>query len=111
MFRRKAEPEPERRPHPDPRTEAQLQRVLALYASARRTEARLADITAEQRLLDQKARAYADEPGTSKRLAEQSGRLRAERLELEAFIGQAHEDITVRLGDLGDDALYLNAGP
>jgi hypothetical protein len=109
MFRRKTAPEPERSPHPDPRVEAQLQHVLALYASAHRTEERLADIAAEQKLLDQKARAYADEPGTSKRLAEQSGRLRAERAELEAFIGQVHEDITSRLVSLGNDALYLHA--
>jgi hypothetical protein len=98
---------PPRQPHPDSRVEAQLRRVLSLYAAVERTEGRLEDITAEQRTLDAKYRSNIGFEAGTNHVVQQADRLRQERFELEAFIARAHEDITKLLTDLGDDALSL----
>lgn len=93
-------------PHEDPRIESQIRQVEARYAAIRRTEERLADITKEQRQVDAKARANAGYVAYDE-LKELATALRNERAGLEAFISQAHKDVTEILAALGDSALYL----
>lgn len=106
-MRKKAAASP-RVPHEDPRIEAQIRQVEARYAAIRRTEERLADITKEQRQVDAKARGNAGYVGHEEANALASA-LRRERADLEAFISQAHKDVTEILNALGDSALYLGA--
>jgi len=53
---RRTPPPPPRKPHPDGRLEAELQRVMALQRQVRRIEARLEDIRVQRRRLDDLAR-------------------------------------------------------
>jgi len=111
LFRR-TPPKPPREPYPDARVEARLQHVLALYRRARLTEARLADIGAQQEACDDNRqsvayhgnRGYKDQAAV---LAEHSEDLRCERTVLEQSLSSAHEEIAKILADLGDHASYL----
>ena len=58
MFRRNRVPEP-RRPHPDPRTETRLQRIIALRESAARKSALIGQYTAEIGRLQRRYRNHA----------------------------------------------------
>ena len=100
-----------RKPHPDPRSEAQLQRVLSLYEAVRRTEDRIEGITRSQDSNDFERRQASPSERTSAALAQQAEELRAERASLEEFIAATHEEIFKRLLDMGDDALYLGPVP
>jgi predicted RNase H-like nuclease (RuvC/YqgF family) len=88
-------------PHPDGRVEAQLQRVLSLYAAIERTEDRIGDIRYEQRALDAKIRLGFQRE-------EQAAMLRRERTQLEAFITDKHESVARLMADLGEDATFLS---
>jgi hypothetical protein len=107
LFRRSPPPPEPRRPHPDGRVEAQLQRVLSLYSAVDRTAARIGSITSEQEKLDDKIRASAGYGVTTGHLHAQARELRAERTRLEAFISARHEEITELLTELGEDAAFL----
>jgi hypothetical protein len=116
VFRRKPEPRKpaprEREPHPDARVEAELQRVLALQRAVRRTEARLEDIGREQQKVSDERRADVSRSRPNDRpLAALACELREERLRLEAGLAPLHDEVSKRLADLGDYALYLYAPP
>jgi seryl-tRNA synthetase len=98
---------PPRQPHPDGRTEAELQRVLALQRAAQRTEDRIEDIRGEQKRLGTSIRKAAGSEYTSTDLREQARVLRGERRDLEAQVAWMHAEITRRLAELGDGAVYL----
>jgi len=109
MFRRTPPPS-QRSPHPDGRKEAELQRVLSLFAAAARTAARLDTILFTQAEVDRTRRLDAGYAGFSD-LADLAAELREERTELEDRIAAAHEEIAQRLEKLGDDACYLGEIP
>lgn len=106
LFRKPPPPPPQRKPHPDGRVEAQLQRVLSLYAAVSRTEHRIEDIRREQSSIDTRVRENAAYP-SGMAAARQAVVLRQERRELEEFIRARHEEITKLLADLGEDAAFL----
>jgi hypothetical protein len=104
MFGRRR-PKP-RKPHPDARVEAQLQKVLSRYAAIERAAGRLSDVRDEQKRVDVKYRdcvGYRDVTD----ITAQAERLRTERTDLEAFIARNHDENAKQLADLGDDALRL----
>jgi hypothetical protein len=100
-------PAPPRKPHPDGRVEAQLQRVLSLYAAVTRTEDRIGDIRLEQALLDSKIRTSAGYYSNVRDAVAQAAVLRTERNRLEAVISARHEEAAKLLGELGKDAAFL----
>jgi hypothetical protein len=106
IFRNTQPPPAERKPHPDSRVEAELQRVLALQRAITRTEARLKNVRDAQWRVDEDLREYAGQSPVQD-LAKQAGELRKERADLEASLLPMHEEIARRLADLGDYALYL----
>jgi hypothetical protein len=105
---RKTAPVATRKPHPDPRVEAQLQYILSLYAAVSRTSQRIADITKAQKKLDGILRRNAGSSDTYTR-QNQANELRDERARLEQSVRELHEQITTRLAALGDDDLYLGS--
>lgn len=111
MFgRKRAAEEPVRKPHPDPRIETQLQRILSLRQSAARKEDLCRQYAAE---VDRLSRDYRyqirnsfgnDTSKIEKRIVGLQGELR----QLEQEIDGIHEDIAKRAGELTDtDLSYL----
>jgi hypothetical protein len=109
MFRRNRTPEP-RRPHPDPRTETRLQRIIALRESAARKTGLISQYATEignlsgayrhQASIGQQSRAAAME----RRLKD----LQADIRQLEIEIDGIHADIAVITGELSEtDLSYL----
>ena len=106
-FRRKPAVPP-RQPHPDGRIEAELQRVIALQRSVQRTEARIEDIRGAQARVDTDVRMSAgDTYMSTSDLVKQATVLREERRELEERVAAVHDEISRRLTELGDGAVYL----
>lgn len=100
---------PGRTPHPDSRVEAELQRILSMQRAAERAERRLEDIRAQRAGLESSAarRNNSGEGAIARHLLSQSEGLRAEAVTLEAGLPALHDEIAVRLADLGEDALML----
>jgi chromosome segregation ATPase len=118
LFRRSKEPPP-RRPHPDARIEAELQRIISLRSTAARKESLIGGYGAEiGRLHDQLRTASrknmddnlyggfrANIEPIERRIASIQGEIR----KLEAEVGQVHDEIGKRIELLNDtDLAYLD---
>lgn len=106
-------PPPQRKPHPDSRVEAELQRVLSLQRAIERTERRIEDIRGQRLSLEELAERRYSGGSTviANNLTRQSATLREERDALEAQLPLLHDEIAKRLAELGDDALALYEMP
>lgn len=107
MFRRNRAP---RRPHPDPRTETRLQRIIALRESADRKSALIGQYTDEIGNLSYAYRSEAanGEHRNATKLESRLTALQAEIRQLEAEIDGIHEDIAKRTEELSEtDLSYL----
>lgn len=103
MFNRK-QAAPGRRPHPDPRTEAALQQVLALRRAAERAEERAAQLWEEER--DQRDSACkSPEEDFIALCMEQARDAKAAAQEAEERVQVLHDEIGKRIALLPDDAL------
>ena len=110
LFRRTAPAPPARRPHPDPRVEAELQRIISLRKAIARKEADLGQIQAMVAKLRDSAR---QNPNTDTTCGE-GGRLdqirdyQRETEDLEAGVAGLHDEIAKRITALSDtDIAYL----
>jgi predicted phage-related endonuclease len=98
---------PERRPHPDPCLETELQRILSMRAAIARKEAALKDIQETVKYLRYDARFDPKSAGTVQRF-KQIERYRRETRELEREISRLHEEIEKRCAALDVvDLAYL----
>jgi chromosome segregation ATPase len=105
MFRRKAAPP--RLPHPDPRVEAELQRIISLRRALDRREAQLDADTDSVRILRRRLRRDAD-AGEVPQWQQQIADLREEIERLEAEVAGLHDQVEKRIGTLDDtDLTYL----
>lgn len=104
---------PQRKPHPDSRVEAELQRVMSLQRAIGRAERRIEDIRVLRLSLEKRAERRYDSgsAATGDDLARQSASLREERDALEAQLPAMHDEIAKCLAELGDDALALYEMP
>jgi hypothetical protein len=97
----------ERIPHPDPATEARLQRIIALRESAGRKADLSRQYAAEIDKLSYYFRCNAGEPAgdaAEARLVALQGDIRA----IEAEIPAVHDEIATRIAELSDtDLAYL----
>lgn len=106
MFRNRAP----RRPHPDPRTETRLQRIIALRESADRKSTLIGQYTTE---IGKLSNAYRSETVNSyhsnaAKLESRLKDLQAEIRQLETEIDGIHEDIARRTAELSEtDLSYL----
>jgi len=99
---------PARMPHPDPRVEAVLQRVISAKNAIGRREAELdqhaADIATMQR---RRRRAAGGSPNVAADLGRAVAARQKEMIKVEEELAGLHADVATWLRDLGDDALYL----
>lgn len=101
---------PSRGPHPDPRMEARLLRIVALRESAARKEALSRQYADE---IGELSKAYRKQAGLGERAsaADMETRLKdlqQEARQLESEIGAVHEEIAARTAELSDtDLAYL----
>jgi len=110
MFRRKPLA---RRPHPDARIEAELQRIISLRSSIARQQEAAAHAAAEAVRADRQA-GRVEQHGAlhSDRYAQRAQELRAIAAQAEAEITSIHEEIAKRIAALGDDdLLWLDPRP
>jgi uncharacterized coiled-coil DUF342 family protein len=107
-FRRRRAPD--RRPHPDPRSEARIQRVLSLQRAAARKETGLDDLGEAVHQLREVARVDAgDRRGDS--CLKQITQIAKEQDELQAEIAKLHDEIAERLAALSDEELLYVRTP
>lgn len=111
MFgRKRAIAAPARRPHPDPRTETRLQRIISLRESASRKADLSRQYAEEIRKLSGQYRAQAAN-GYGSRASDMESRLKdlqRETRQLETEIDGIHEEIAKRTEELDDaDLSYL----
>lgn len=105
--KRKTPPVPGRHPHPDARVEAELQRILALQRAVGRQEQLIEQNLDEIRALRVRARTtgYRTDGREFEKLARG---LVAENAEVEAAIGDLHNQIDERVTKLTEtDLAYL----
>jgi chromosome segregation ATPase len=109
MFRRNRAPEP-RRPHPDPRTETRLQRIIALRESAARKSTLISQYATE---IGNLSSVYRSEVvngyiSNAAKLESRLKDLQAEIRQLETEIDDTHENIAERTAELSEtDLSYL----
>lgn len=110
LFRRAAPVPAERRPHPDPRVEAELQRIISLRKAIARKEADLDQIqvmVAKLRHDAKNAPNLGSTYGKGGRL-EQIRDYQQETEDLEAEVTGLHDEIAKRITALSDtDVAYL----
>jgi adenosyl cobinamide kinase/adenosyl cobinamide phosphate guanylyltransferase len=97
----------ERQPHPDPRTEAELQRIISLRLSVARKEGLIERDLLE---IDKLRTTYRQKANwsSSERWRQQADELSAEVQRLEAEVVAAHEEIGKRIDELSPaDRSYL----
>ena len=99
MFRRKRAV---RRPHPDPRVEAALQRIISLRAAVGRAEDRIANLHEEEERLRHDIRF---DPGHAKAYTQQIEDCVSQAAAAEAAIPGLHDQIAKAIGELTDDDL------
>jgi chromosome segregation ATPase len=115
-----ASPPPSRRPHPDARIEAELQRILSLRATAARKESQVGQYQNEIAKLHDQLRAISHKNMTGnlygggltantqpveRRVAGLQGEIR----KLETEVSQVHDEIGKRVEQLSDtDLAYLD---
>lgn len=110
MVGRKRRASPPREPHPEPRMEARLQRIVALRESAARKEALSRQYAAE---IGNLSAAYRNEArsgnlGRAAALETRLKDLQQETRHLEGEIGTIHDQIAERTAELSDtDLSYL----
>jgi uncharacterized small protein (DUF1192 family) len=119
-FRRPGRPVPERRPHPDARIEAELQRIISLRATVARKESLIGQYQTEIDKLHAQLRTVSDRNmhgtlygGGLKAhvlpLEQRVGSLQGEMRNLETEVGQVHDEIGKHIAELNDaDLAYLN---
>src|SRR5262249_16355033 len=96
-----------RKPHPDPRTEAELQRIISLQNAITRKEAALDGDHADLRKLDRTIARHPTWDGHNKRI-KQAQAIRDRIGGLEQEISPLRADIAKRTAALSDTALaYL----
>ena len=108
MFRRIPPP---RRPHPDARIEAELQRIISLRSSIARQEEAAAHAAAEAERADREA-GRVEKHGTQHAdgYAQRAQEFRAIAAQAEAEITAMHDKIANRIAALNDDdLLWLDA--
>lgn len=100
-----------RRPHPDPRIEAELLRIISLRSSIARQEEAAAHATAEAVRADRQAgRVEKHGAQYSDRYAQRAQELWAIAARAEAEITSIHDEIAKRIAALtDDDLLWLDA--
>jgi hypothetical protein len=101
---------PARTPHPDPRTETRLQRIIALRESADRKGALIGQYTAEVGKLstDYRSRVNYHFGNGTGHIKARIKDLQREIRQLEGEIDRTHEDIAKRTDELDDtDLSYL----
>lgn len=111
LFRRhRAVARPLRQPHPDPRMESRLQRIIALRESAARKEGLSRQYAEEIGRLSSEYRHLAGD-GWGSRAGDMEKRLKAlqsDTRQLEDEIGRVHDEIAERTAELSDtDLAYL----
>jgi len=117
-LRRHREPPP-RKPHPDARIEAELQRIISLRGSAARKEAQIGQYGAEVAKLHDQLRTASSKSMTGnlyggltanvQPLERRVAALQGEMRKLEAEVGQVHDEIGKRIEQLHDtDLAYLD---
>jgi len=111
MFGRKHRaPVPQRRPHPDPKVEAELLRIVSLRGMVARKEAHLESLYREVSNVNRDMRRYPDSDAHERRvdLADDLG----EKVTAgEEDVQRLHDDIAKRITALSDtDLSYLPAG-
>lgn len=109
LRRRREEPEPLREPHPDPRVEAVLLRVMSLQQTIERKHRAADQAMAGADSAARKSLGGGGDYATDKLNTATSLRKAAEKLEAE--IAALHDEIDQRLAALGDDALFLVPAP
>jgi hypothetical protein len=119
FLRRSKEPPP-RRPHPDARIEAELQRIISLRSTAARKESLIGEYGAEIGRLHDQLRAasrknmdnnlYGGFLANIDPLERRVASLQGEMRKLEAEVGQVHDEIGKRIELLSDtDLAYLDS--
>jgi hypothetical protein len=106
MFRKRRPAAPPRRPHPNPRIEAEFQRILSLRRAAERLEEELDAAYREIPRLHRKG--GRDTGSIGARVArDQEQQLRSSLPELEAKIRALHEEIAKAIDPFDDDDLLF----
>jgi predicted nucleic acid-binding Zn-ribbon protein len=108
IFRRRHAPP--RQPHPDPRMEARLQRIVALRESAARKGDLSRQYAGEIGKLSKgyRNRAFNGYPASAGDLERRLNALQGELRQVEAEIGRIHDEIAARTAELSDtDLAYL----
>jgi septal ring factor EnvC (AmiA/AmiB activator) len=110
IFRRRPPARPTRQPHPDPRMESRLQRIIALRETAARKEDLSRQYAQEIGKLSTEYRTQA-KLGQGFRARDMESRLKdlqADIRQLEEEIGRVHDEIAERTAELDDtDLAYL----
>ena len=100
-MRRKEPAAPVREPHPDPRIEAQLQRILSIRTMITGKEALVARDRDEIARMRATMAKHPNREGHHRR-REQIEALQAEIADAEAEVLKLHDDIEARLGEIAD---------
>lgn len=120
LFRRSASSLPPRRPHPDARVEAELQRIISLRATAARKETLAGQYQSEIGTLHDQLREVSRKnmngslcggglTANVQPLERRVAGLQGEMRKLEAEVGQVHDEIGKRIEQLNDtDLAYLD---
>jgi hypothetical protein len=98
IFRRAPVP---REPHPDPRIEAELQRVISLRKAVARKEAQLDANDRNLRRVRATMRANSGSENNGRR-ADEADAIRQDSAGLEAEIMALHDEIAARIGKMDD---------
>jgi DNA repair exonuclease SbcCD ATPase subunit len=107
MFRRRPQALPPRRPHPDPRIEAEFQRIISLLRAAERLETELD--TAHREISRLRRKGGRDAGSTGAKVAREQAEALQDRLpHLDAQIRGLHEEISKPIEPFDDeDLLFL----
>lgn len=109
---RRKNPGPQREPHPDPRVEAQLQRVISAQAAiARKNLAADAAMQQAAKAATESGRVSAHGKSNCNAYAAQAAALMRSAAMLEEEIAEEHDEIAKIMEGLGDDALFLVPAP
>ena len=109
LLRRRPEEPPPRRPHPDARTEAELQRIISLRRAVTRKEAQLDANDGNLKSIRNTMRANSGSAYNTSR-AREADALQRESAQLGAEVIKLHDEIAERVGRIDDaDLAWLDS--
>lgn len=101
---RKASAPQQRRPHPDARIEAEMQRIISLRRAIARKETQLDENDNNLRRICKEMRINSGSAHNPERAAE-ADNIRSDSASLEAEVAKLHDEIAERIGRLEDTDL------